>query len=496
MSALGLRVQREWFSRVGWPNAVDVKPDPSKRVAATAATPQNELGVTGLDVRGGRIYDDYNFDLQALASRMARFEEMRRSDTAIAICENIISLPLRRGNWYVSPAKGDKSKAGKDLAQRIERNFMEEMSHSWDDFLRKALLAVLYGFSPFEQVWETKRDGATGWKKFAERKRSTIDRWEFDEHGGLKGFHQLGFSSGEKRALVRKYTPIERALIFTWREEAGNPEGLGILRQAWKAYNYKAAFEQFAAIRIERQAISIPVATAPEGSEYDVNSSEVAEVLAVMNRLRTGETCGLVELNGWKYRFEWPGTADVPFETMIERQHQYILQPCLAQFVGFSQGGDKGSYGQAKDASSMFLMSLGATADWICEVINRYAIPRWVAYNESSIKHLPRLQHGPIGMRDITGLANFVRALFDRNVLVPQDMLDEALQEAGFKPLSEDSKQQMEEVRDALMAPAQPRLPLEDDTDERLQDGRQVPGVRRLAGRSGNGESSSRVRAV
>ena len=424
--------------------------------AANAIAKTGELGVTGLDVRNGRVYDDYNSDMMALSDRMARYEEMRRSDTAVATIENCISLPVRRAVWHVRPAEGDESEAGKLLAARIEKNLMWEMTHSFDDLLRSGLLAILYGFTALEICWDEKPDGRIGWKKFAERARSTIYRWEFSDEGELLGLKQRGWTSNEMREMRTVTIPAEDLLLFTWRGEIGNPEGLGLLRQAWKPYNFKRDLEEFAAIRIERQAMSIPVLTPPDdrfgadaGEFTDADTAEIENMLAAASRLRVGEDAGWIELRGWRIRFEWPGPADVPFDTFIERFHQQILQTALAQFVGFSQAGDKGSFGLSKDATAFFLMTMEAAADWIAFTFNHKAIPQWVAMNTNGAVEMPRLVHGPIGTRDIAAMGNFLHSLFDLNVSTPIEQIERALEETGMGGMSTVAIDELRAAREA-----------------------------------------------
>jgi len=404
-----------------------------------------ELGLTGLDVRLGKITDDYNVDMKSFQSRMARFDEMRRSDTAVTTIENLLSLLLRRASWSIEPGIGDTSLRGRKIAARLQQNIMDELSHSWDDFLRLSLIGPLKGIALFEMVWEEKTDGITGWRKFADRKPETINRWYFDKSGGVQGYESVGYSLDDLRKRVTVDVPIEKLLLYTWREEAGNPEGMGLLRQAWKAYNYKSAFEEFAAIRIERQALGIPILELPEME--DIKKSEREDAAEKVARLRVNEDAGMVMDASWNFRYEWPGSADVPFEGMIERQHQYILQTMLAQFVGYSQGGDRGSFGLSADASSMFLHAEVTVADWICSGFDRYAISRWMEYNYPDYYPRPRLVHGPIGMRDVGELGNLIRALFDINVLAPRGMLDMAVREAGMDGLSDEDWDWMEEQR-------------------------------------------------
>ena len=386
-----------------------------------------EVGVTGLDARQGHIYQEYSRRLQTLNTRMVAFEEMRRSESAIAAMEAIISLPVRHAKWRIE--YGDD----KELSARIEENLFSGLSHSFDDLLREALLAELYGFGIHEKVFEQKDGGFLGWRKFAERDRATVHSWKFDSTGGLAGIVQRGINPQEG-AFVTKEIPIKKLIVWTWRKESGNPEGLGVLRQAYKPWMYKQFMEEFAAIRIERQACGIWVATGPpEGYE----ESQRNDIIAILKNLRSASDASLVTPEGWTIEMLEPGPADVPFESHIERQHQSMLQTVLGQFVGLAQGGDSGAWALSRDSTTFFLMTLEATADWFTSFFNRYAIDQLVRYNTNEKVKNPRLVHGPIGTRDAFAFAQALNKLFDPNVPLPKDVEGYAREELGLPELQE-----------------------------------------------------------
>jgi len=392
-----------------------------------------EVGVTGLDARQGRIYQEYSRRLQTLSTRMATYEEMRRSDSAIAAMEAIISLPVRHADWRIEP--GDD----KELSARIEENLFNGLSHSFDDLLREALLGELYGFGIHEKVFEQKDDGFLGWRKFAERNRSTVHKWDFDSTGGLAGIVQRGISP-QAGSFVTTSIPIKKLIVWTWRKESGNPEGLGVLRQAYKPWMYKQFMEEFAAIRIERQACGIWVATGPpEG----YTKSERSDIITILKNLRSAADASLVTPEGWTIEMLEPGPADVPFESHIERQHQSMLQTVLGQFVGLAQGGDSGAWALSRDSTTFFLMTRETAADWFASFFNRYAIDQLVRYNTNEKMKNPRLVHGPIGIRDSFILARALNKLFDPKVPLPKDVEGYAREELGLPELKEG--QSMEE---------------------------------------------------
>jgi len=357
----------------------------------------------------------------------------------LAAMEAIISLPIRHADWRIEP--GDD----KELSALIEDNLFNDLSHSFDDLLRESLLAVLYGFTVHEKVFEKKDGGFLGWRKFAERNRATVQEWQFDSTGGLAGIVQRGVNPNDGMPVTVSI-PIKKLIVWTWRKESGNPEGIGAFRQAYKHWMYKQYFEEFAAIRIERQACGIWVATGPpEG--YD--KTERDNVIAILKNLRSASDASLVKPPGWEIEMIEPGPADVPFESHIERQHQSMLQTVLGQFVGLAQGGDTGAWALSRDSSTFFLMSLEAVADWFCSFFNRYAIDQLVRYNTNEKMKNPRLVHGPLGVRDPFTLARALNRLFDPKVPLPEDVERYAREELGLPELKERqtvaNKEQVEE---------------------------------------------------
>jgi phage gp29-like protein len=412
-----------------------------------------EKGISGLYVSMGRIYEDYNADLKGLQDRLIIFEEMRRSESACAVMENLISLPIRAATWRVQP--GDD----KDLAERIERNLMDEMTHSWDDLLQQVLLAPLTGFAVHELVWKRMDDGFIGLKKMAERPRDTINEWQWSADGSLAGIKQYGYNPATER-IEEPEIPIEWLVIWTWRKEGDNPEGLGAFRQAYKAYKTKEALELFAAISVERQGLAVPIGTSPEGS-MGVTETERDAVLNAIGSVRVGETNALLETDGWKIRFEQPGSADIPWQDHIERQHQYMMQTIGCHFIGLGQGGDRGARAQSVDHSSMFILNLRGIANWVCDRFNRYVMPKLVAYNADNVKaRPPRLSCGALGIRDLQGYGAFIRSIFDRNMQTPPEILPYLLEEAGLPPLTEEGTKQYLTMREKARKPKQLALPM------------------------------------
>jgi len=431
--------------------------------ARTSGTPPTgNRGVTGLDVRNGRIMQEYNTDLQTLSTRMIAYEQMRRSDPAFAAMEALITLPVLQAQYRV--VAGDDTA----FADFVEWNLNDGLTHSLSQTLRTAILAVMYGFSWHYKRFEQKPQGYWGWRSFAERERATVYQWKFDGDGSFDGLVQYGRDPATGQMVTTDYATDE-LIVWTWRGEAGNPEGMGAFRQAYKPYKYKEAFEEFAAIRIERQACGLPMATGPEMGYDETEEQNVHEQLS---NLRTAHDAGIVVPSGWTVEFLDLGGADVPFESHIERQHSAMLQTILAQFVGLGSGGDSGAYALSRDSSNLFLMSLEAIADWMCETFNRYAIPQLAGYNGAvDGEKMPKLAHGKVGVRDMDRFTRAIRNVFDSKVVLPPEVdayvreelgLPEATQTTADVPgnPANDTGSQVNDEEAAPMRQAPPVVPV------------------------------------
>lgn len=401
---------------------------------AAAIGPVSELGITGLSATDGMISDDYNSELSDLTTRMQRFEEMRRSDPAMAVIENLISLPCRAAKWRLEP--GDDPK----FAKRLWQDMQDGMSHSFDELLRQALLAPLYGFTVHEIVGQQKADGFEGIRKFAERGRQTIERWKFDQHGGVQGLEQEGYRL-DNDYYVNIKIPIERLVIWTWREDCGNPEGLGVFRQAYKPIRIGEQLQEMAGMRVERTCIPYPVWTPPS---FNLNQADRDLVLALCDRMLAGENVGIIEPLGWKLRLEWGGPADVPFQDMIEWMHMTALQSVLGQFAGFGSGQSSAGSGNAAESATIFMENMNAISDWVCETFNRHVIPKVMEWNrgtrwlkKTSVRQ-PKLAHSRVGMRNLDAFGRLIRAIMDRNTLMVPDLMSSLLEQAGLPPLSKE----------------------------------------------------------
>jgi phage gp29-like protein len=368
------------------------------------------------------------------------YTRMRRSDATVQALELAITLPIRATDWDVQPASDDPT--AKEAADLVYDNLFGSMTHTFDDFLRDALLALFYGFIVFEKVFE-ERDNYIVWRKFAPRHPQTIERFLFDETGGLSGVRQVGFDPLGRFRQVD--IPIDKLLVFIWRRELGNPHGVSVLRAAYKHWFLKDLAYKLQAIALERWAVGIPVGKVPAGtSEQDKQT-----FLQMLEAMRGHERAAMVLPEDYSVELigaEAGQRANQAFVEAIQHHDTMIVKSVLAQFLNLGTG-DVGSWALSRDHSQLFLMGLNAVAQWFADHINRYAIPQLCRLNfGEDFTDFPELTFTDLRLvlqREV--LAEAIGKLVQVGILTPDRSLHEWVRDVfDLPPLPEEQPEEVE----------------------------------------------------
>lgn len=410
------------------PNVTDTWNDLGDNETIPVGGPFQELGVTGVKRVGGYVEEEF---LPALRGRKAVrvYREMSSNDSMVGALLFAIDKLVREVEWKVEPA----SQSPMDLkAAQFLESCMDDMSHTWDDFIGEVLSMITYGWSWHEIVykkrlgpWEkdgSKRskyaDGLIGWRKMPIRAQETMFRWSFDEKGGIKGMVQMAPPSYQQTALS-----IERSLLFRTSISKGNPEGRSLLRSAYRSWYFKKRLEEFEAIGVERDLAGMPVGKLP--SEYFTAQpgTPQAKMLQGFKKMvqgvRRDENEGLVlpvaydqDTKNPLFDFELMsagGSRQFDTNSLIQRYEQRILMSVLADFILIGHQ-DVGSYALHTDKTGIFRASLNAIVKSIADTLNRHAVPRLFAINGEKLEQLPTFKPSDIDPPDLNQLASFITA--------------------------------------------------------------------------------------
>jgi len=379
------------------------------------APPVEEHGVPGtVFISGQLVEEEYNADLRG-SKGLTVFDKMRRSDGQVKATLLVCELPLRSATWDVEPASDDSKDV--EIAEFVKNNFFEEMTITWDSFLKHALIMLWAGFMVFEKVWIIE-DGMVKYRKLAPRLPKTIYSWDMDENGGLKGITQYAYRGSNYQMIP---IPAEKLLIYTNDKEGSNFEGISILRAAYKHWYYKDQLYRIDAISAERHATGVPKFTHPANAKDD-DKNRLDEI---GQRLYAHEQMYVRLAEDYGFTIEGLTGSIRSVMPSIEHHDKMIARSVLAQFLNLGSS-DVGSFALARDQSSFFLMALRSVGINICDTTNRYAIPQLVNYNYN-VDHYPRLTVSGLETRNVKDYAEAITGLIGQGALTLDDDLENDL---------------------------------------------------------------------
>jgi phage gp29-like protein len=343
-------------------------------MAETEKLTAPEVGITGnVSGWGGRanfISGEHLRTLEGPAGRLI-YDKMRRSDHQVQAVLRAITLPIRQADYYMKPASEDEQ--DKKIAETLQRALLKEMTTTWDDTMRHALLMLPFGFSPLEKVYEY-RDGLILPRKLDPRLPQSVARWKYDEKK-RRITDMVQWDPRGKEIPI----PIEKLLVFTTDKEGDHWEGISILRAAYKAWFIKDDLEKTNAIMHARWGAGLPEFKAPQGVEKGSEEWEAAK--EALEDIHANEKAYIETPYGWEFKLhggeEGEGTKVLD---SIRYYDEAIAKAMLAMHINLGTSAT-GSRALGQSFISAFLMATQAWADYIAEVINRFCVKELVDLN-------------------------------------------------------------------------------------------------------------------
>lgn len=420
----------------------------------------SEIGSTGTYVFNGVIGEtgEYLMEFRPGPEQRKIIEKMRRSDGQVKAGLLALTLPLVSAHWDVEPASTDPYDV--EVADFVRENMFDDMTSTWDDTVRHALLELPFGFSVLEKVWRLDSNMQYRWRKLAPRLPQTIMKWYVDDGGGLKSIEQWTWKQEKYEQLT---IPVEKILVFTHEREGSNFEGVSALRAAYKHWYYKNTLYAIDGMAAERHGLGVAHFTFPKTS----TDEQRKKIEAMGERLHAHERAYVALPEGFDFDLKGVAGQLHDIKGSIEHHDQQIVRSILAQFIGMGSSG-VGSYALSEDQSSFFLMALRATGKGVCDTFNRHAIRQLVDYNFEVTKY-PRLVVSELGYVDVGKLANSLASLGAGAFVTPDEGIEAEVRRLMHLPPAK--------ARGTLPAP-QPKpaedktLRLYDPSQERDEEGK------------------------
>ncbi len=359
-----------------------------------------EIGRTGLIVLGGEVFEECQRELQ-WPEAMNTFKEMSK-DASISAALDYVDNKVSTANWEVKIPEGHKEDL-KDKAIFLGQ-IMNDMDHTWTDFIRQAASFGRYGFATVEKVYRY-REKAKGSKyddllvapkKLALRAQDSIEKFRWTGNGkDLAGMYQNilidsdgtavheGWSVPTLSPVVQqKFIPRKKFLLFRHNPQKDSPIGTSPLANVWKAWKMKQAYQESEALGAAQDAnafktLYIPpeylVADAPDDKKESLELFQAA-----LARTHQARESGIIlpfvtDMNGNKM-FEFKiesisGTGRYDVNQIINRYNQEILVGLFADVLALGQNGG-GSYSLSESKLTVIDLAVKARLDEIKNQLN------------------------------------------------------------------------------------------------------------------------------
>lgn len=428
-----------------------------------------EFGLTGLHRSAGTVTEEWHSELQGKGA-IRVYREMMDTDPIVGAIFNAIQMLIRQVEW--SPKPADDSEQAAQNAQFLDE-CMNDMSMTWHDTISEIMSMLGFGWAFHEIVYKRRvgseekdpnnrsmfSDGRIGWRKLPIRGQDTLEKWAFDENGGIRGIFQTPAPD-----YARRFIPIEKALLFRTSIHKNNPEGRSILRNAYRSYVFKKRFEEIEGIGIERDLAGIPIVYAdPKIMRADASSSDkqiLQSLKDLVINLRRDQQEGIVfprvfdENGNLLYDIQLMGSGGArQYDTgmIIDRYDRRMAQSVLADFIMMGHE-TVGSFALSSSKTRLFAVALGAWLDMIVGVFNDVAIPRLFRLNGIT-EGIPELQHTDLEIPDLNEIADFISKLASVGIILDDDDTEDHLRRVSkLPPRPIDETRMRGEIREAREA--------------------------------------------
>lgn len=366
---------------------------------------------------------------------VAVYDSMRRSDSQIASNIRAMFMPILAANWDLDTegvaekvVKLVTTELGLKLNKKQARQRRRREGIVWTDHLRTALLSVVFGHMPFEQVYEisppTKEQGDIGLpvvahlRKLAPRFPRTILEIHVAEDGGLLGITQEPVTQNTITGYKPKFIPVDRLVFYCNEREGGDWVGTSVLRSAYKHWMIRDVLIRLSAQIVERNGMGVP------DMVYDGDVTSKAEAEAMVRSFRAGATGGMVRTAGTTFQLIGVSGSTVDPLPVIAYHDQAVSKAMLAMFLDL--GHDTGARSLGDTFVDFFTASLQSIADQIAETATEHIIRDLVEENFGPDEPYPVLTAGDLASQAKVSVAT-LSSLTNAGLITPDGKLEESI---------------------------------------------------------------------
>lgn len=409
-------------------------------------------GARGLDISSGLVSTDYDKHLQG-ERKIKTYTEMRDNSAVIGAVLYAIKMLVRGVTWYVKPFDPNET-ADVDASIFVQRVF-DTHEQILKKFVDQGLSMVVFGWSVHEILYSKDERGKILFYDLAVRPQRTFNKWITDpaNDNQVVEFEQNTVDGGIRAV------PLDKCVYLRIEDYEGSPEGRSLLRNAYRPWYFAKNIENHEAIRIERDAVGVPIARIPSDCLDNAAPPEKKAIKTafekVVANLRNDEQAGVVipsdRDEAGNYLFDVSllqssGSTTINSNEPIQRYNTEILMTLLADFMKL--GHEKvGSFALSSDKTNLFGQAVAGLLSIFSTALTEQLAQRLLDLN--GVDGHCYVTHSDVEKTDLTQLATIIAQLSGVGMIFDDYETEAHVRTLLDLPEREDTALPGEEVEDA-----------------------------------------------
>jgi hypothetical protein len=428
----------------------------------------------GLSVMAGQITEDCNTDLR-WPECITTYKAMQK-DATIASTLNLMAMDIAKVKWLVKIPEGHEIEL-KDRAKFVE-SVMNDMTHSWMDFIRQAASFNGYGFAPVEKVYRKRlpsqgskhNDGLYGIKELPLIAQETVTAWDWDSSGrtltGLyqeriipKGKNNFSMTTSGDDVFIGRH----KFMLFRAGHTKDSPIGVSPLNSVYVAWRYKTELERQESLGVATDVRGLKVIYIPpqylseSASEEEKQTAEYFK--KALSSIHTGEQSGILlpqafdDNNNKLFEFEVKsvmGTASHDINQIINRYKKDIVVGLLAPMLTIGQDGS-GSFALAEVLQNITTTVVEARLVEIRDQLNHDLLPQLFAINGFSTEVMPYLDFNRTDKVSVDDIGKFIQRVAAAGLIKQDaDTANWIAEQVGAPRPFDDTDVEIDKVREQM----------------------------------------------
>ncbi len=390
-----------------------------------------EAGYLGLNIFNGVSADELKRELN-FPNNIKIYKEMSYHsavNSSLTLFENIVG----KATWTFKPPVNATAEEKKQC--KIVQSMMDDMDHTWAEFIRDILSMNVYGFSVHEKVYRRRlksngsmfNDGYIGWKKLPIRSQETVQKFIFSDDGNdITGVKQVltgvsdPYNRYEKRAMNEIVMTRAKFMLFRAGRHRGDPYGKSPLRDAYLAWRFLTALEDLEAVGVAKDLNGLPVLMLPPQYLSEDATPEQKAIkdyyVNAMRNLQMNQQSALILPNAFDPDSKKPlfslellsvdGKKAFDISKIKEYYRNLIYTSLFSDILQMGQSAT-GSFALGSIKNSLSGAAAEGMIKIICEVVNQELIKQTYELNGWDVSRRGTLDYDNLEDADLETLSKF-----------------------------------------------------------------------------------------